>query len=371
MLSFNELEQKLSRRLLDVLIQAGLITVLIAFCYKIFSPFMSMMLWALILAVTLFPLHQRIARRFDGKQGRAATVLVLLGVLLIVVPTVILASSFGDSIIDLVHGAKDNSLAIPLPSETVASWPIIGAKLYTFWHAAATDLPALIQSMQPKIGDVTKKALGLVAGIGGDMLKFLFSFIIAGVIMAYGQDGQHSARAISRRFVGAAKGDEFATLSTATIRAVAQGVIGIAFFQAILVGIALLIAGIPFAGILAIVALVLGIAQLPALLISLPAIAYIWMSGSYDTVPAVLYSIILVVVGMADNVLKPILLGRGVDAPMPVILLGALGGMVSAGILGMFVGAVLLALGYQIFMAWVTIQNVESTEVDAADAVQE
>lgn len=371
MLSFNEIEQKLSRRLLDVLIQAGLIAALIVFCYRIFAPFMSMMLWALILAVTLFPLQQKMARHLGGKQGRAATLLVLLGVLLIVVPVVVLANSFGDSIIDLVHGAKDNSLGIPQPSEKIAAWPIVGAKVYAFWHAAATDLPALIQSMQPKIGDVAKKALGLVAGIGGDILKFLFSFIIAGVIMAYGQDGQRSARAISRRFVGAAKGDEFAILSTATIRAVAQGVIGIAFFQAILIGIALLIAGIPFAGVLAIVVLVLGIAQLPALLITLPAIAYIWMSGSYDTVPAVSYTILLIVVGMADNVLKPILLGRGVDAPMPVILLGALGGMVSAGILGMFVGAVLLALGYQIFMAWVAIQNVETPEAEAADSAQE
>ena len=99
--------------------------------------------------------------------------------------------------------------------------------------------------------------------------------------------------------------------------------------------------------------LVLGIAQIPAVLVTLPVIAYIWMSGDYGNVAAIVYSVVLFLAGIADNFLKPLMLGRGVDAPMPVILLGALGGMAAAGILGLFVGAVLLALGYQIFMAWV------------------
>jgi predicted PurR-regulated permease PerM len=149
------------------------------------------------------------------------------------------------------------------------------------------------------------------------------------------------------------RGGEFVDLSTATIRAVAKGVLGVAFIQAIIVGVCLLIAGIPWAGVLAVIVLVLGIAQVPALIATLPAIVYLWASGNYGTGAAILYTVLLVVAGMADNVLKPLMLGRGVDAPMPVILLGALGGMAAAGILGMFVGATLLALGYQIFMGWV------------------
>ena len=104
---------------------------------------------------------------------------------------------------------------------------------------------------------------------------------------------------------------------------------------------------------MAVIVLVLGIAQVPALIVTLPAIAYLWMSGGYGTGEAAIYSVVLFIAGMADNVLKPLMLGRGVDAPMPVILIGALGGMAAKGILGMFVGATLLALGYQIFMAWV------------------
>jgi predicted PurR-regulated permease PerM len=134
---------------------------------------------------------------------------------------------------------------------------------------------------------------------------------------------------------------------------VAQGVIGVAVIQALVVGIVMLIAGIPFTGVLALIVLLLGIAQVPALLITLPVIIFIWASGDYGNVPAVIYSVLLFLAGMLDNVLKPLMLGRGVDAPMPVILLGALGGMASSGIMGMFIGAVLLALGYQLFMHWV------------------
>jgi predicted PurR-regulated permease PerM len=193
----------------------------------------------------------------------------------------------------------------------------------------------------------------MVASIGGAVLLFLFSFIIAGIIMAFGQSGAESTRSIFVRIVGIRRGEEFAGLATATIRAVALGVLGVAFIQAIVVGLVLLIAGVPFAGVLAMIVLVLGIAQVPALLVTLPVIVYIWSSGDYGTAAAVLYTVLLFLAGMLDNVLKPLLLGRGVDAPMPVILLGALGGLASAGILGMFVGATLLALGYQIFMWWV------------------
>jgi predicted PurR-regulated permease PerM len=185
------------------------------------------------------------------------------------------------------------------------------------------------------------------------MLLFLASFIIAGIIIAFGQSGARSADAIFDRIVGSRRGEQFAELSTATIRAVALGVLGVAFIQAIVIGLVLMIAGVPFAGVLAMIVLVLGIAQVPALLVTLPVIGYIWMSGDYGTGAAVVHTVLLFLAGMLDNVLKPLLLGRGVDAPMPVILLGALGGLASAGILGMFVGATLLALGYQIFMGWV------------------
>ena len=190
---------------------------------------------------------------------------------------------------------------------------------------------------------------------------FLCSFVVAGIIMAYGESGAGAARRIFERIAGIARGEEFTRLGTATVRAVASGVIGIACIQALIIGVSLLIAGVPFAGVLAVVVLVFGVAQLPALIVTLPVIAWIWASGDYGTGRAAAYSALLFVLGgMADNVLKPLMLGRGVDAPMPIILIGALGGMASSGILGMFVGATGLALGYQIFMRWVH-ENPERT----------
>jgi predicted PurR-regulated permease PerM len=346
-------EKRLARLLLDVLIRAGLVLALVMLCYRIFSPFLVLMVWALILAITLYPLHQALAARMGGRSGWTATLITVLGIALIVAPSATLLNSMGGSVQRLVDDVQQGTLQIPPPKPGVAEWPLVGPKIHAYWQLAHDNLPAVVKRLQPQIGDLAKSALAMVASIGGGILAFVAALIIAGIIMAFGEAGDRASRAIFARIVGVERGDEFTTLSVATIRAVAQGVIGIAFIQAILVGVVLLLAEVPLAGVLAVVVLVLGIAQVPALLVTLPAIAYIWMSGAYDTSAAVVNSVLLFVAGMADNVLKPLMLGRGVDAPMPVILLGALGGMAAGGIIGLFVGAVLLALGYQIFMGWV------------------
>ena len=174
--------------------------------------------------------------------------MVFAGILLIVAPTTMLVSSLGDSVRNVINGVRDNTLHILPPSPAVAEWPVVGKKVYGVWSQAHADLPSLVQSMQPKIGDLSKKALRMVASIGGSIVMFLFSFIIAGIIMAFGESGAQSIRAIFDRIVGTARGGEFTALSTATIRAVAQGVIGVASIQAIIVGLILIIAGVPLAG---------------------------------------------------------------------------------------------------------------------------
>ena len=346
-------ERRKASQLLDVLIRAGLVFALAMLCYQIFSPFLTLVIWALILAVAIYPLHQWLAYRLGGKQGVAATLIALVGAAVIVAPTGLLVASLGDSTQEFVRAVQTNTLQIPAPRHGVEGWPIVGKKIHAFWSAAHADLPALVQSMQPKIGELARWALGFVASIGGGILKFLASFLIAGVIMAFGEGGARNSEAIFARIISPERAPGFVELSTATIRAVAQGVIGVALIQAIVVGVTLLVAGVPLAGLLALIVLVLGIAQIPPLLATLPAILYIWTSADYGTVSAIVYSVVLFVAGILDNVLKPLMLGRGVEAPMPVILLGALGGMATAGLVGLFVGAVLLALGYQIFMSWV------------------
>lgn len=349
----NGFERRAPSSLWDTLMRVGLIIALIGLCFQVFAPFLHLTVWSIILAVTLFPLHRMLARRIGGKQGLASVILVILGIGLIVIPTWLLIISFADSLQSLISAVQQNTLHVPPPREGVQNWPIVGKNLHEVWSKAHGDLPALVQTMQPKIGDLARSALSMVASIGTTMLLFLASFIVANIILAYGDAGARGGRAIFSRIAGSSRGEALANLALSTIRAVALGVIGVAAIQALLIGLALLLAGIPVAGILAIVALVLGIAQVPALVITLPVIIYIWASGNYSTTMAIVHTIILLVTGIADNVLKPLLLGRGVDIPMPVILFGALGGMASGGILGMFVGATVFALGYELFTTWV------------------
>lgn len=365
----------LSRDITDSMIRLGLVAFLVFASVKIFSPFMGLMLWSLILAVTLYPLHQKIARKLGGKQGNAATWLVLGGLLLIGVPTVIMVGSTVEFAQETFTAFENNNITIPAPAAGVAQWPLIGPKLHEIWTLAANDLPALMEKLHPQLGELFKTALSFIGGLTGGLFQFLFAMIIAGIMMAFGKSGSEAMWKIFRRLSGPEYGDQLYKLSIATIRSVSLGVVGVAFIQALLLGIGFVWADVPAAGILAMVVLVFGIAQLPAAVISLPVIAYVWWSGD-STLSSVLFTLYFLIAGFADNVLKPLLLGRGVEAPMPIILLGALGGMVTGGLIGLFLGAVLLALGYVIFMQWVAEEEVPesqemSNDVDGAVAVSE
>ena len=363
------IRKALSKDLMEILIRFSLIAFLVVMSVKIFSPFLALMLWAVILAVTLYPLHQHVAKRLGGKQGRAATVVVVSGLLLIGVPTAMLGGSTADFFHETHTAFENNTITIKQPPPSVAKWPLIGNKLHGLWSQAANDLPALLQKMQPQLKNFSKSMLGFVGGAASGMFQFLFSLIIAGIMMAFGQSGSAVMLKIIRRLSGPAKGEQLYQLSTATIRSVSMGVIGVAFIQALLLGIGFLWADVPAAGLLAILVFIFGIAQIPAAIFSIPVIAYVWWSGD-STLSNVFFTIYFLVAGFADNVLKPLFLGRGVDAPMPVILLGALGGMVSAGLIGLFVGAVFLALGYVVFMDWIADGEAEDSDLADEDIKQ-
>lgn len=347
------IEKRVVTRFLDMFIRFGLILALASFCFTVFSPFLNMMLWALILAVTLYPLHQRLAKRFGGRQGKASTVLVVLGLVIFVGPMVLMVTSLGESATAMIAHLSDAHMAVPAPSEKIASIPLVGQKVYDVWLKASVDLPGLIAAYHKQVIEMLKMVLGVLANMGGGMLGLVLSYIVAGVFMAYGSAGAVTAQRIFTRVTDEKKGPAMTKLCTGTIRAVAQGVIGVALIQALLVGVIIALAGIPAAGLFFIFALILGIAQVPVLLATAPALALLWMVGDHGTVMNIVFTVLLIVAGMVDNVLKPMMLGRGVDAPMPVVLLGALGGMAANGILGMFIGATLLSIGYLIFMNWV------------------
>jgi len=339
--------------LMEVLVRAGIIVVLVVLSFRIFSPFLGVLMWGAILAVALYPLHLTFVRWAGGRQGLAASLLVGIGLILIGGPVILLGGLFAEYIQVTYQAVVGGTVTIQPPAASVAEWPLIGERVYAAWTAAATDLSAFIESMQPQIGRLATQALGMASATMGAVLVFLAALIISGIMMAYGSSGSAAVERIITRLSGEANGPRLHRLTTATIRSVAVGVVGVAFIQAILLGLGFVFAGVPAAGILAVVVLLVGILQLPALLVSLPAVGYLWWAGDGSTVMNVVWTLYLLIAGMADNVLKPMLLGRGVDVPMPVILIGALGGMVYSGIVGLFLGAVVLAVGYQLFMDWV------------------
>ncbi|MCX2982547.1 AI-2E family transporter [Halieaceae bacterium IMCC14734] len=358
-----------SHEFMDGLIRFAFISTLVLLCFRVFNPFVSLMIWSLVLAVTLYPLHQSIAARLGGNQGRAATLLIVAGLLLVGVPVVSLALSFADHITSIYAAWQAGTIAIPDPNPAVAQWPLVGERLFALWADAADNIEAFLITHKDSLEELGRRTLGYLGSSAGAVLFFVAAYIVAGIMMAYGASGSAAMYRIICRIAGPVAGPEVHTLATLTTRSVAVGVLGVALIQALILGVGFMFAGVPAAGILALVVLFFGILQLPALLISLPVIAYLWMVGDASGTSNVIWTVYMLVGGASDNVLKPMLLGRGVDAPMPVILLGALGGMVSAGIIGLFLGAVILAVGYQVFMKWVDAfaEHEAAETADSAD----
>jgi predicted PurR-regulated permease PerM len=347
--------RELSRGMLDVLIRAGLIAILAVVCFRIFYPFGSLLVWSLILAITLYPLHLRLRKRLGNKDGLTATLIVLVTLIILTIPMYLLGIALVDSIGNAMEMAKSGSIRIPPPAESVAGWPLVGGKVYAFWLQASTDLTGLIQRITPQLKGVGAALLEGATSVGAGLLIFIFALILSGIFMAYGEESRRSAVRITSRLFGPDAGPHVTELCAATIRAVAQGVVGIAFIQMLLIGVAFVVKGIPGAGPLALAVLLLGIMQLPATLITIPVIIWVFASEGF-TVAAIVFAIYTFIAGLADNVLKPLLLGRGVDVPMPVVLIGALGGMVTGGVIGLFIGPVVLAVGYQLFWRWIDEQ---------------
>ncbi|MDF3935689.1 AI-2E family transporter [Pseudomonas citronellolis] len=356
-----KLDGRLARDLLDLFIRAGLVVVLVAFAFRVFRPFLDLMLWSVVLAVTLYPLQRGLRERLGGRDGRAATLIVVVALALLLVPVYLLLVSLGESLEQLLGLLRSGSWSLPAPPEAVAGWPLVGPRLYQAWLSASGDLTSALHRLLPHLKGSGMALLGALANVGAAFLLFIGALIIAGICMAYGERGHLAAQRIAARISGPQRGPRIVTLCTATIRAVAQGVIGIAFIQMLLVGVGFVAIGVPGAGILALVVLLLGIVQLPATLVTLPVIAYVLGTGGVD-LAGIVFAVYSLVAGLADNVLKPLLLGRGVDVPMPVVLIGALGGMVVQGIIGLFLGPVILAVAYNLFWQWVDEQDEAAAE---------
>jgi len=353
-------------RTLDAAIRISLLALLVLWCFQIVRPFIMPVLWGAIMAVAIYPLFEKAYTAFGGRQKLTATLITLLALAILIVPTVMLSGSMIESSKTLAADIEAGTLTVPPPSDKVKDWPLVGEKLHAAWSLASTNLEGALEKFKPQVEATGKWLLSAAAGVGGGVLMFVISIIIAGAFLVYGRSGSRAMESIAGRVMGKKGGKEFVDLAGATIRSVAQGVLGVALIQSILAGIGLLVMGVPYAGIWAVLVLLLAIIQLPPLLILGPIVVYVFSVA--ETVPAVIFMVWSMVVSVSDGFLKPLFLGRGMDIPMLVILLGAIGGMMLSGIIGLFVGAVVLAVGYTLFMAWLEQEQQGAEEQVSAES---
>lgn len=349
---------------IDVYIKILLLSLLLIWSFYIVKPFITLIVWSIILAVALHPLYEKLLKITKGKKkGLVTSVFILILVALIIIPTVNLTGSVIDSGRELYQSFDEGTLKIPPPAENVQEWPLIGKKVYGAWSSASSNLEDFIVKYKDEISNSLGWLFSSFAGLMGSVALGLFALIIAGVFMSSADAGYRSGVNFANR-LAAGKGEEFMTMCVSTIRSVVKGILLVAIIQAALAYLGFIVIGLPGASLFALLVLVLAIVQIPALLAMIPAIAIVFSYA--DTTPAIIFTIYTILVALSDNFLKPMLLGKGLETPMLVILIGALGGMMLQGILGLFIGPVVLALGYQIYSTWVA-EGAETSVEKAAE----
>lgn len=344
--------------IMTVTLKLGFMALLIILSYLILKPFFIMVLWGVIIAVGIYPVYQKFSAILGNRKKLASILITLTALAIIILPSILLLESTIKSVQFIAHEYEAGSLVIAAPDPRVADWPLVGGTIYETWDLASTNLTAAIKTLEPQIREYGPQIISTVAGLGGTVLISIISIIIAGVLLLHAESSSDFARRIFDLLTGR-DGEEFSGLAAKTIRSVVQGVMGIAVIQSIATGIVMLVFGIPAAGLWALLVLVLAIIQLPPILILLPVSIYGF--SIMDTTMAVILLIMCIMISLVDNVLKPLFLGRGVDVPMLIILLGAIGGMIAFGILGLFVGSVILALAYKVLQA-LMIENAHEKE---------
>jgi len=357
MLTPLEKQEKISIAI-EIAIKTGLLFGIIYISYLIAKPFIGLIVWAAIIAVALDPVIRMLEKHYRNRK-RIITGVTIGIVAALLIPTLMLSETMIHSGQHLAQVLKDGSVTIPPPTENVREWPLIGSKTYELWSDASRNLA---QTLAPFKAEIKSAAGSVFSAIGNGLSTILF-FVAATVIAAFFLAGSEGAVAfykrIMRRLLGE-KGDEWANLSALTIRSVVTGVLGVAVIQALFAFAGLVLMGVPFSVIWAVAIMFLTIIQLPALIVIGPIIAWVFAQGSGTT--EIVFTVYMLVVGASDGVLKPMLMGRGVDIPMLVILIGAIGGMMLLGMVGLFIGAVIFALAYKLFELWLSEVSEDSVQ---------
>jgi len=343
------------RNMLESALKIGLVLILLSLAYDIIRPFVIPLIWGGIVAIAAFPLTRWLQQRLGGRRGLAASLVTLFFILSLVVPSYLLTESLASAAKTLAANLDEGSLQVPAPPARLADIPLVGEKAYGAWLRANENLDAVLVQLEPQLqAGIARTA----AAIGGGLLQvlmFVVALLIAGGFMAYAESTGEAAHRLFVRLGGAKPGGEWAALSVATVRSVLLGVVGVALIQSALCAVGLFALGVPAAALWSGLIMFLAIAQLPPLIVIAPII--VWAYSAHDTTTATIFTVWMVVAGASDTFLKPMLMGRGLDIPMPVILIGAIGGMIAFGIIGLFAGAVILSILYRLFGEWLAQES--------------
>lgn len=334
---------------IDIAIRLGVLAVLVAWCFQILRPFVSPIVWGIIIAVALYPVYQKLNANLGDRRKLTAAIMTLSALLIIIIPGVQLAVSSVDSLKTLNTKLGNGELKVPPPPEGVGNLPFIGESVRNLWQKASDNLESTLMKFEPQVKAFAKWLLKIVFGTAVGLLMFAISLIIAGVLMATAKSGGLMAKSLFVRLAGD-RGADFAEISVKTVRSVVKGIIGVSIIQALLAGLGFALAGIPAAGLWALLCLILAIIQIGIGPVIIPVIIYAFSKMS--TLTAVMLTVWLVLLAISDGPLKAVLMGRGASVPMLVIFLGAIGGFISFGFLGLFIGAVILSVGYKLLEVW-------------------
>ncbi|MBK0400961.1 AI-2E family transporter [Limibaculum sp. M0105] len=361
----NQERQRVLRYSVDIFVTLGLISLFAWLSIRLISPFVPILIWALILAVALHPVFVWLRDRLGGRRGMAATALALLGLVLLISPTVLIVDSIIGSTLELADRLGKERLEIPPADPTVRDWPLVGNTVYRLWDGAHADLEKTAEQFAPQIKEFGVFLLGSGAGLARGVIEFALSVIFAAALLSYSEPlGAVSDRLASR--IASTRGRLFLETAIATIRNVSRGVIGVAIIQGGLATIGIVAVGIPFAGLVAALTVGAAIIQFPMIAI-LPTIIYVWSVEATTT--ALLFTVYMIPVMLCDNVLKPVLMARGLTTPMVVILIGVVGGTLSSGLTGLFIGPVILAMFYEMMKVWIASMDEEAAAAALRDHI--
>lgn len=335
---------------IDLILKVGALFLVIFLCFKIINPFISILLWGLIIAIIFFPLFQRLNSWLGERKKLSSLIIMIVTLSLLAIPSIWIVNQLVDGVKFLADSFREGNLTIPVPPESVSDWPLIGEWIYDHWLQLSENFGESVKGFIPQITAFGEKLLGALANTGLGILQFAVSIIMAGIFLIFFEKGSDSGRKIFQKVVGD-RGEEFLNVSLKTIRNVAAGVLGVAIIQSTLMGVGLIFADIPLAAVWIIVILIMAIAQIPVLLFNIPMIIYLF--AFMDPLPAVLWSIYFLVMGMIDNILKPMIMGKGADVPVLIIFLGAIGGFMAFGFIGLFLGAIILSLAFKLYVTWI------------------